>query len=244
MRRIQTNQSRPGRVVLRFAAATFLALVLAPGSANAHAAFEDASPEPGARVGSSPAQITIAFSEPLNYALSKARIVDARSGRSIVAGVSFGAGNRMVLRPARPLPTAAYQVRWHTVSIRDGHTLEGSFGLGVRTNAVDGAAQLEQSPLARGGLLRHRRRSGLIDLVFNGLDSPWAVEILRGVEEWGAVHETGITVSSVRHGSARPASCRTASSSSTSWIVSVPSAERFGVTGASTTSGTPSLSGR
>ena len=54
--------------------------------------------------------------------------------------------------------------------------------------------------------LRKRRRSGLVDLVFNGLDSPWAVEILRGVEEWGAAHETGVAVSSVRHGSARPAS--------------------------------------
>jgi LacI family transcriptional regulator len=53
---------------------------------------------------------------------------------------------------------------------------------------------------------RKRRRSGLVDLVFNGLDSPWAVEILRGVEEWGAVHETGVAVSAVRHGSARPAS--------------------------------------
>src|SRR5215472_8655672 len=35
---------------------------------------------------------------------------------------------------------------------------------------------------------RAARRSGLIDLVFAGLDSPWAVEILRGVEEWGAEH--------------------------------------------------------
>ena len=51
-----------------------------------------------------------------------------------------------------------------------------------------------------------QRRSGLIDLVFSGLNSPWAVEILRGVEEWGAVHETGVAVSSVRHGNARPAS--------------------------------------
>ena len=51
-----------------------------------------------------------------------------------------------------------------------------------------------------------QRRSGLIDLVFTGLDSPWAVEILRGVEEWGASHETGVAVSAVRHGSARPAS--------------------------------------
>ena len=50
------------------------------------------------------------------------------------------------------------------------------------------------------------RRSGLIDLVFDGLDSPWAVEILRGVEEWGAEQWTAIAVSSVRHGDARPAS--------------------------------------
>jgi LacI family transcriptional regulator len=53
---------------------------------------------------------------------------------------------------------------------------------------------------------RRQRRAGLIDLVLAGLDSPWAVEILRGVEEWGAAHETGVAVSSVRHGSARPAS--------------------------------------
>jgi LacI family transcriptional regulator len=64
---------------------------------------------------------------------------------------------------------------------------------------------LDQHQYARSGV-RRLRRSGLIDLVFNGLDSPWAVEILRGVEEWGAAHETAVAVSSVRHGDARPAS--------------------------------------
>ena len=54
--------------------------------------------------------------------------------------------------------------------------------------------------------VRRRRRSGLIDLVFNGLDSPWAVEILRGVEDWCSAHSMAATVSAVRHGSARPAS--------------------------------------
>ncbi|MGH3263473.1 MAG: LacI family DNA-binding transcriptional regulator [Trebonia sp.] len=58
----------------------------------------------------------------------------------------------------------------------------------------------------RRSLVQTHRRSGLIDLVFAGLDSPWAVEILRGVEEWGAEHSTAIAVSSVRHGDARPAS--------------------------------------
>ena len=64
---------------------------------------------------------------------------------------------------------------------------------------------LDEHHYTRAGT-RRNRRSGLVDLVFNGLDSPWAVEILRGVEEWGAVHETGVAVSAVRHGNARPAS--------------------------------------
>jgi len=63
---------------------------------------------------------------------------------------------------------------------------------------------LEQHHYPRNGQ-RAPRRFGLIDLVFKGLDSPWAVEILRGVEEWGAEHSIAIAVSSVRHGDARPA---------------------------------------
>src|SRR6202034_1587100 len=46
-----------------------------------------------------------------------------------------------------------------------------------------------------------------------GLDSPWAVEILRGVEAWGATHETGVAVSAVRHGNAQAASSTSALSS-------------------------------
>ena len=53
---------------------------------------------------------------------------------------------------------------------------------------------------------RRGRRAGLVDLIFNGLDSPWAVEILRGVEDWCSQHAMGAAVSAVRHGSARPAS--------------------------------------
>ncbi|MET7400577.1 LacI family DNA-binding transcriptional regulator [Dactylosporangium sp. NPDC005572] len=52
---------------------------------------------------------------------------------------------------------------------------------------------------------RKRPSAGLIDLVFDDLDSPWAVEIIRGVEE--VAHSTGIgTVVSAIHG--QPASAR------------------------------------
>jgi LacI family transcriptional regulator len=64
---------------------------------------------------------------------------------------------------------------------------------------------LDQHQYPRNGQ-RAQRRSGLIDLVFSGLDSPWALEILRGVEEWGSQGSTAIAVSAVRHGDARPAS--------------------------------------
>jgi beta-xylosidase len=64
---------------------------------------------------------------------------------------------------------------------------------------------LDQHQYPRNGQ-RAPRRSGLMDLVFAGLDSPWAVEILRGIEEWGAEHSVAVAVSSVRHGDARPAS--------------------------------------
>jgi LacI family transcriptional regulator len=52
---------------------------------------------------------------------------------------------------------------------------------------------------------RNKPAANLIDLVFNDLDSPWAVEIIRGVEE--VAHSTGIgTVVSAIHD--KPASAR------------------------------------
>ncbi|GAA4135239.1 LacI family DNA-binding transcriptional regulator [Actinomadura keratinilytica] len=53
---------------------------------------------------------------------------------------------------------------------------------------------------------RRARRSGLIDLVLAGLDSPWAVEILRGVEAECAERGIGVVVSLVRDDDARPPS--------------------------------------
>jgi LacI family transcriptional regulator len=83
---------------------------------------------------------------------------------------------------------------------------------------------LDEHQYARTGAPRGRR-AGLVDLVFNGLDSPWAVEILRGVEEWGADHETGVVVSAVRSGDARPASWTSAlASHDTDGVILVTSA--------------------
>ena len=44
---------------------------------------------------------------------------------------------------------------------------------------------------------RNRDRADLIDLVFNDLDSPWAVEIIRGVEDVAHANGAGTVVSAV-----------------------------------------------
>ncbi|MEU9003556.1 LacI family DNA-binding transcriptional regulator, partial [Streptomyces sp. NPDC048551] len=50
------------------------------------------------------------------------------------------------------------------------------------------------------------RRSGLVDLIIGGLDSAWAVEILRGVEAECAQRSVGTVVSLVPPGEATPSS--------------------------------------
>jgi LacI family transcriptional regulator len=52
-----------------------------------------------------------------------------------------------------------------------------------------------------------RRSAGVVDIVFSGLDSPWAVEILRGVETFFSAQGRPVAVSVVpRGGPVRPAS--------------------------------------
>ncbi|HEX6525882.1 MAG TPA: LacI family DNA-binding transcriptional regulator [Streptosporangiaceae bacterium] len=72
---------------------------------------------------------------------------------------------------------------------------------------------------------RRRSRPRLIDVVFRELDSLWTVDILRGVEEWAASHETAVAVSAVRTGDTRPASWTSALASHNSDGVIVAIAE-------------------
>jgi copper transport protein len=126
-----------------------------PPGALGHAAFLDSTPHAGVRVQSSPPEIILRFTEPLNPALSKATIADARTGRPVATTKVRGRkDDELRLRPGAPLARAPYRVAWHTVSTVDGHALEGSFSFGVRTAAVGGEHTVEQSPLARGGWLR------------------------------------------------------------------------------------------
>jgi copper transport protein len=143
---------RPVRVPW-VAAISACAVVLPAAPAFGHAAFVGSEPEPGVRLERAPQRVVLTFTEPLNRRLSRATVVGPDGGEVAVAAQA-ASDRRLVVRPAGPLPTGAYRVRWHTVSTEDGHALEGSFSFGVRAAAAGGEHDLEQSPLARAGWVR------------------------------------------------------------------------------------------
>src|SRR5439155_851264 len=113
------------------ALAAGLGAALLPASALAHATLVSSSPSPGQRLGSTPGEVDLQFSEPVSSRLSTAS-VKTPDGRMYTAAVP--SSGRLALR----LPTnvvGLYTVRWSTVSSIDGHALSGSFTFGV---GVDG----------------------------------------------------------------------------------------------------------
>ncbi len=79
-----------------------------------HAAFLAAQPEPGVRLETSPAQVSLAFSEPRDPRLTRGELVSLSDGGEIDVAIEASA-KRLVLRPKRELRQGAYSVNWHTV---------------------------------------------------------------------------------------------------------------------------------
>ncbi|MDQ3433591.1 MAG: copper resistance protein CopC, partial [Actinomycetota bacterium] len=130
-------------------------------SAEAHAAFLESKPQPGARLTAGPRTIRLEFTEPVNRRLTTATLTELPSGETIPTAMGAGEKGELLLRPAARLRRAAFRVNWHTVSTEDGHALEGSIAFGVGTAATGSSQELEQSPLARGGWLRIALRAFL-----------------------------------------------------------------------------------
>lgn len=129
-------------------------LWLGPAQALAHSSFLESAPAPGASLERAPERIAMLYTEPLNDRLTRLRLVDARSGRPVPGTVRVSRGRRLELRPRGTLAAGAYRLEWRSVSTIDGHIREGSVGFGVRTAALGGAVEVQQSPLTGAGPLR------------------------------------------------------------------------------------------
>jgi methionine-rich copper-binding protein CopC len=108
-----------------------IALLVAAGAAEAHAALQLASPRVGSGVARSPAEVRMWFSETLEPAFSRAQLLGPSAPEAAGKAVVDPSDRRQLVLPVTaPLPAGRYQVKWAVVSA-DGHRTEGDFGFSV-----------------------------------------------------------------------------------------------------------------
>lgn len=120
---------------------------MAPGVAQAHAAFVRSDPAPEAILDQPPQQVTIWFSQELAKD-SEIKVFDRTNQRVDANNVQVSmADPKSMTVGLRPLSSGAYRVDWESVSLEDGDRDKGTFnfsvgggGAGINTTLIIGIA--------------------------------------------------------------------------------------------------------
>ena len=101
-------------------------LALLPAAAQAHAMLDRAMPPVGSTVASSPKEIVLSFTEPVEPAFSSIE-VRSETGAAMQDGKASVGAKRTQLRVAlKALPPGSYKVIWRVLSV-DTHRTQGDF---------------------------------------------------------------------------------------------------------------------
>lgn len=117
---------------------------LVPAGAAAHAQLEDTAPQRGAVLDRQPAQVTFAFSEPVEGSFGAMRVFDA-TGREVQAGEPFHPGARasaIAVGLDDGLPDGTYTATYRVVSA-DAHVVSGGFAFSIGKAGAAGATVAE-----------------------------------------------------------------------------------------------------
>jgi copper transport protein len=129
------RQARAGLAAGLVLAALAAVALLGVRPAAAHAFLVGATPAPGARLATAPAQISLRFSEALSRHGSGIDLARAGAGtRALAFGLTGGGTAIEAALPQRggaSLGPGVYTVAWRAVSAVDGHLTSGSFSFGV-----------------------------------------------------------------------------------------------------------------
>ena len=196
------------RALVALIAAAGLAWI-ATAAVDAHALLVSADPAPNTAVATSPASLTLTFTESPDPKLSIVHVLDSRGAERSAGGATAIPGKPDELMvPLTPLPEGVYTVSWRTVSSVDGHVAAGSYAFSVGTAAPPAGSGSEASASGSvqrssggslltilGRLLLFLSLLGLVGcgitgaLLVRGLEDPQAKTILRL-----AVGETAVAV--------------------------------------------------
>lgn len=115
---------------------------LGASPAWAHAILERAMPAGGTAAATSPATVTLGFSESVRADSTSIRVIDAHGTRVDIGGAHGGpTASQVTIALKRNLPTGTYLVSWHVIS-EDSHPVAGgyAFGIGRAPTASEAAA--------------------------------------------------------------------------------------------------------
>lgn len=123
-----------------------LALFTQTTPVSAHANLARSTPAANARLDTSPAEIRLWFTEPLEPDYSRIVLRDSSGTVLATPPSEVIARDQLLLRPGA-LPEGLYTVSWRSLSAADGHTSEGSFvfGIGIAVAGELAAPQVDES---------------------------------------------------------------------------------------------------
>ena len=124
---------------------------LIPGRVAAHANLADSDPAANSVLETPPSEVTIRFTEPLEPALSKIRVLDSRGDQVDLGDSALNPNDPTVMSVSLgPLDNDndTYTVAWTNVSTVDGHRVRGAFLFSVgEPLSVSASAPLDEQPL-------------------------------------------------------------------------------------------------
>ena len=110
---------------------TLSLFLMAATGAGAHAFLDRAEPRVGGKVHTPPAQVTLWFTERLEPAYSRVKVVDAAGRQVDKADGAVDEADRRILRASlTALAPGKYRVIWRVLSV-DTHVTEGDFSFSV-----------------------------------------------------------------------------------------------------------------
>lgn len=119
----------------------FAALMFAPRTASAHAVLTSSDPADNGRVVTTPTEVRLTFSEPLEPSFSRVALHDSTGMQIPTEGAFVDPSDAYTLiLPLLPQPDGLYSARWSVVSAADGHGTQGAINFVIGTSAAAGAA--------------------------------------------------------------------------------------------------------
>jgi len=119
------------RIVVTLVSVIAAGILCPRSNAFAHAFLDHADPKVGSTVSTSPAAITIVFTEGVEPKFSRIEVFDENGRKLDTRGLEHPKGDQLVVA-LPPLKPGKYKVHWSAVSV-DTHATEGTFDFSVES---------------------------------------------------------------------------------------------------------------